>query len=157
MKKLICLILLLFLFSTPVLAEKETYTEQYKASGAEGLQDILPDSAKDFFTDKEINPENYDWVNSITAENIFTEILDFLKKGGMEPLRAASGMFGIVIIYAASALSDRLKKHKATLSYIFMLTTASGVLLPMFSIISSVSSAVFISCSNFSSKSKMVS
>lgn len=142
MKKLICLILLLFLFSTPVLAEKETYTEQYKASGAEGLQDILPDSAKDFFTDKEINPENYDWVNSITAENIFTEILDFLKKGGMEPLRAASGMFGIVIIYAASALSDRLKKHKATLSYIFMLTTASGVLLPMFSIISSVSSAV---------------
>lgn len=142
MKRVICVIFLCLLFAITASAEENTYLEQYEASGAKELEGLLSDDVRDFFTAFGIDPENPDWVNKITAENIFSQIAEFLKEGGRGPLKAAAQMFGIIILYAAANLSHRLAKYKNALSYIFMLITAAGVLLPMFSLISSVTAAI---------------
>lgn len=131
---------MLFAFSAS--AEENPYLEQYKASGVEELSQQLPDTAKDFFSELEISPEDSDWVNKISAENIFSQIVVFLKEGGRGPLRAAAQMLGMIVLYAVANLSDRIAAYKNALSYIFMLIAAAGVLLPMFSLISSVTAAI---------------
>ncbi len=137
MKRLFCILLLLLLFSFSVSAEENPYKEQYRASGMEEVEDKIGESARDFFSFFDIEPENPDWVNKITAEGIFEQIAEFLKEGGRGPLKAAVYMTATVVIYAAAILFDRLSKYQTVLSYIFMLSTASGALLPMFSLVSS--------------------
>ncbi len=141
-KRFVFILLFLMVFSLPVLAEEDTYKEQYKVSGAEQLEGLLSDSAKEFFSSFEIDPEEPNWVNKITAENIFSQIWSFLREGGREPFRAAAQMVGITVVFAAVGLSERLAPYRTTLSYVFMLITAAGVLLPLFSLISSTISAV---------------
>ena len=142
MKRVLCVICLMLLFAFTVSAEENPYLEQYEVSGAEELEGLLSDDVRDFFSSFQIDPEDPNWVNKITAENIFSQIGSFLKDGGRGPLRAAAQMLGIIVLYAAANLSERLAKYKNALSYIFMLITAAGVLLPMFSLISSVTAAI---------------
>ena len=78
---LICLALFIFI-SLPVKAEG-VYEEHYKQSGADELKYSLTDEAREFFEGQDIQMENPDWVNKITAGNIFTEIFS--------PLRPAIG------------------------------------------------------------------
>lgn len=133
---------MLLIFAVPVSAEEDTYAEQYRASGTEELDDFLSDGAKDFFESFEIDPEDPDWVNKLTAQNIFSQIFEFLKEGGRGPLKAAAQMLGITVVFAAANLSKRLTKYKTVFSYMFILTTAAGVLLPLFSLISSTAAAI---------------
>ena len=70
MKKIILTIILLLFFALPVSAEENTYYEQYKASGAEEIQNSLPNEVKQFFSGFELDPEDPDWVNKINAKNI---------------------------------------------------------------------------------------
>lgn len=143
MKRILFIVFLALLFACPVAAQgDDPYREQYEASGAEELQGLLTEEARDFFSAFEIDPEDPDWVNKITAENIFSRIGDFLRDGGRGPMRAAAQMLGIIVLFAAVNLSDRLSKYKSVFSYIFMLVTAAGVLLPLFSMISATTAAI---------------
>ena len=82
MKKLRILILFFIFaafFTFSVSAEEsgspeEFYTEQYKNSGAEDLEDALPDPAKDYFSQNGIDPSDYNWVNNLSAESVFKHI-----------------------------------------------------------------------------------
>ena len=142
MKKLLILFAFLLLFSLPASAEESPYYDQYERSGAESLADELPSDVKKLFNKLEIDPESPDWVNRLDAKTIFSHIGSFLKEGGRGPLKAAAQMIGTIVIFAAASLSEGIKEYKKALSYIFMLVCSAGILLPLFSLISAVQSAI---------------
>ncbi len=141
MKRVAVFLLILSFFILPASAE-DTYRGQYEASGMEELTDEIGQEARDFFSSFDIDPENPDWVNKISAENIFSHMLEFLKEGGRGPLGAAAGMCGVIIIFAAANLWEKLSSYRSALSYIFLIVTSAGILLPMFSLISSVTDTI---------------
>ena len=142
MKKIFLVFILLMIFSLPARAEENPYAEQYKASGAEEIKDSLPHETKDFFAEFKLDPEDPDWVNKVNAKSIFSHIGSFLKEGGRGPLRAAATMVGVTVLFAAAGLMEKMREYKSLLSYLYTLVSAAGVLLPLFSLIAAVQSAI---------------
>ena len=132
----------MLVFSFSATAEESVYSGIYEASGAEKIKESAGDEMREFSQRLGIDPANPDWVNKLDGETVFGEICDFLREGGRGPLKAAAEMFALIIIFAAACLSERINKYKTAISYIFVLAVAAGVLLPMFSLISSAASAV---------------
>lgn len=124
----------------PVRAEN-VYEEQYKQSGAEDLKYSLTEEAREFFEEENINIENPDWVNKITAGNIFSEIVTFLKEGIKKPLKSGLAMLGIIIIFAAALSMENMKQYSQLISYIFVPISVLMVFVPLFSLIESSMSA----------------
>ncbi len=142
MKRIVCVLIFILLFCFQVSAEDNIYKEQYDAAKVEGLKDSLSDEAKKFFSDSGLSPEDYDWVNKIESEHIFSHIAQFLSEGGRGPLRAAAQMMGIIILFATASLFQKMAEYKTIISYIFILLTAASVFLPMLSLISAVTDAI---------------
>lgn len=142
MKKILCVIILIFLFGFTASAEQNTYQEQYDAAGLGELGENISDTAKDFFDSLDIDPEDPDWVNRLSAGNVFSKMAEFLVDGGRGPLRAAAQMLGIIVLYSAAVLWERVAKYRQALSYVFMLITAANILLPLFSVISATADAI---------------
>ena len=102
MRKLVLIILFCFAFSLGVKAEEtDLYGEQYEISGAEEIKDFLDDETKDFLEKNNLDPKNPDWVNSLSQENIFSHIIEFVKSGAKAPAKAAAAIMGIILITAA--------------------------------------------------------
>ena len=106
---------------------EEFYAEQYKNSGAEDLEDNLPDSAKDYFSENGIAPSDYNWVNSLSAESVFHHILNFISSGAKAPLRAGAGIIAIILISAA--LSAVEIKSSAVNAAVFAAAAASAAVI----------------------------
>ena len=135
MKKVKILILLCFLSSLLSLSvqanesgsPEDFYIEQYKNSGAEDLEDVLPDPAKDYFFQNGIDPSDYNWVNNISAENVFKHILNFISSGAKAPLKAGAGIIAIIIISAA--LSCVEIKSSAMTAAVYAAAAASAAII----------------------------
>jgi stage III sporulation protein AE len=137
----VCVIFFALLFTINVGAEN-TYKEQYDASGAEEIYDMLPNSAKDILDGLDIEISDPDWVNQLDYENIFQQIWGFIKDGAKTPLACGTGMLAVIILIAAANTFQGFGPYNDTASYIFVLTAAAGVLMPMFSLIESCGGAV---------------
>ena len=135
MKKVKILILLCFLSSLLSLSvqanesgsPEDFYIEQYKNSGAEDLEDVLPDPAKDYFSQNGIDPSDYNWVNNISAENVFKHILNFISSGAKAPLKAGAGIIAIILISAA--LSCVEIKSSAMTAAVYAAAAASAAII----------------------------
>lgn len=121
---------------------EDTYRQQYDASGAEELYDMLPDEAERVIDELQIDISSADWVNSLTPESIFKQIGEFVRSGLETPLKCGTGMLAVIILIAAANTFEGFKPYSDAASYIFVLTAAAGVLMPMFSLIESCGSAV---------------
>ena len=132
MKKLIVFLIFALIFTVNVRAE-ESYKEQYDISGAEEIYDLLPPSSEEFINNLDINMENANWVEKLSAQSVFSQIMEFLKTGLKTPL---------MLIIAAANTFEGFKPFRDVASYVFTLCGVSGVLLPMFSLINSCASAV---------------
>jgi stage III sporulation protein AE len=141
MKKILFIILLLVCFSVRVSAE-EPYKEQFDLSGADSLYDLLGEDATETINRFNIDLSDPDWVNTITPEGIFSQIGDFLKSGIKEPLKCGAGMLAVIILMAAALAFDGFKGFSDIASYIFVLVSSAGILMPMFSLINATASAV---------------
>lgn len=106
---------------------EEFYAEQYKNSGAEDLENNLPDSAKEYFSENGIDPSDYNWVNSLSAESVFHHILNFILSGAKSPLRAGAGIIAIILISAA--LSSVEIKSSAMTAAVFAAAAASAAVI----------------------------
>ncbi len=131
-KTLILFCLLYALLGTGVNAQEidpsdEFYKEQFKNSGAEDLEDSLPDPAKDYFTQNGIDPSDYNWVNNISAENVFKHILNFISSGAKAPLKAGAGIIAIILISAA--LSSVELKSSAMTAAVYAAAAASAAII----------------------------
>lgn len=141
MKRCLTVVIFLLLFSVTASAES-LYSDQYELSGARELYGELSDSAKDFFDSTGADPADPNWVNRMTAGNIFGEVVNFLRTGGRTPLFVGVQMLGLLVLYAAANTVEKLRPYGGISAYVFMLITAVGVLTPLFSLIGACVAAV---------------
>ncbi len=141
MKRIIWVLIFMTVFCITVTAE-DPYKEQYNASRAEEIYEMLPDEAQRILDELNIDISSADWINSLTPESIFKQIGEFFVSGLEVPLKCGAGMLAVIILIAAANTFEGFKPYSDAASYIFVLTAAAGVLMPMFSLIESSSSAV---------------
>ena len=143
MKKVRMLILFLIfaaLFTISVSAAEsespeEFYAEQYKNSGAEDLENSLPDSAKDYFSEHGIDPSDYNWVNSLSAESVFKHILTFITSGAKAPLNTGAVIIAIILISAALTSAEIKSSAMTAAIYASAAASAAVIAVPVSSVI----------------------
>ena len=141
MKKLILILLFMFVFALPVRAEG-LYSEQFDASGAGDIKDFLSDDASEILEDMEIDPSDPEWVNNLGAESVFSNILSFFKNGAKGPLKAGFTMLAFLLVTAAAGTFEGMRLHEDTVSYVFALVSAAILISPLVSFISVCGSAI---------------
>ena len=114
---------------------EDFYTEQYKNSGAEDLEDALPDAAKDYFSENGIDPSDYGWVNTLSAESVFKHILGFISSGAKAPLKAGAGIIAIILISAALSSVEIKSSAMTAAIYAAAASSAAVITLPVSSVI----------------------
>ena len=150
MKKVRMLILFLIfaaLFTISVSAAEsespeEFYAEQYKNSGAEDLENSLPDSAKDYFSEHGIDPSDYNWVNSLSAESVFKHILTFITSGAKAPLNTGAVIIAIILISAALTSAEIKSSAMTAAIYASAAASAAVIAVPVSSVINTSVNAV---------------
>ncbi len=130
---------LAFLFSFTVSAEEkgaeDFYYEQYKNSGAEELENNLPDSTKEFLSENNIDPKDYSWVNSLSVKSVFSHIWFFLRSGAKAPLAAGAGIIAIILISAALSATEIKSSAAQTAVYASAAASAAIIAVPVASVI----------------------
>lgn len=140
LKFLILLCLIAAGFSITVFAEsgetvQDFYAEQYKNSGAEEIYDNLPDSAKEYFDENNIDPSDYNWVNSLNAESVFKHIFTFIVSGAKAPLKAGAGVIAIILIAAALSCVEIKSVTMSAAVYAAAAASAAVIAVPVSSVI----------------------
>jgi len=138
-RKLIFFLIISCLFSFKCSAEEidtnEIYREQYELSSASELDKSLPESTKEFFEQNGIDPENPNWVNEFTSQNVFSHIWDFLKTGAKKPIAAAFAILAVIIISAALGGMEIGNSSSSAAMYATVLSVAAVICVPVFSVI----------------------
>lgn len=125
------------LLSVTVLAEEEDfYAEQYKISGAEEIEENLLDGAQEYFEKNGIDPSDSEWVNRLSAENVFEHIWGFIASGAKTPLKAGAGIIGIILISAALGAAEQKSSAVSAAMYASAVAAAAVIAAPVFSVIS---------------------
>lgn len=133
MKRIILCFIFMFIFILPVSAEEaDIYSEQYEISGAGELEDALPDSTREYFSEIGIDPKDPDWIDSISGENVFKHIWEFIKTGAKTPLRAGAAILGIILITAAFSAVNEESSVMTAAMYACTLTAAAVIGIPIF-------------------------
>ncbi len=140
-KKFLAVIVLCFCFTITVCAEEtsaeEFYRNQYEISGSDELQNYLPEQTKEYFNQNNINPENSNWVNSITAESVFGHIINFLKDGLKQPLACGGAILAVILISAALGGMEITSSVTETVLFATVLSATAVICVPVFSVITS--------------------
>lgn len=140
-KKTVTILLFTIIFFLPVSAEENIYNDQLKNSGFLEVEDQIPDDIKDFFEKNGIEIEDYNWVNNIKTENVFSHIFDFLKNGLKKPLLALSSIIAIIIITAA-LFDNKQNSVNTVVSFAESLAIAGIIIVPIFTAINSAVTAM---------------
>lgn len=98
-------ILLCFSFAPQVSAEEidinDIYDSQFKASGADKLEDALPDDVKEQLEKFDISSSDFSFSESLNPKSAFGGILNFFKSGFKAPLAAGCSVLAILLFGAA--------------------------------------------------------
>ena len=145
MKRIIIGLILIVVFPFSVSAQDTStenfYAEQYELSGADDLQYALPEDTREFMNQNGIDAENPDFVNSLTTQNVFSHIADFIKSGAKAPFAAAAGILAVILISAA--IDSGAHGSAATAAkYATVISAAAVITAPVYSVITSGISAM---------------
>ncbi len=141
-KKIIVISFLLLVLCLPVFAEEtDIYKEQLKNSGALELEENLPDETRDFLNNNSINISDYNWINNLDMQNVFSHIIDFLKNGFKKPIIALGSIVAIVLINAILFNSENNSVEKIV-TYTATIAISGIVILPIFSAITAAVNAM---------------
>ncbi len=129
-------------FMVSAFAEDDYYTEQYKNSGIQSLEELVPNDAKDLLDQFDIDVSNPNFIQDISAKNIFSHILQFLKSGLKDCKGAFVSLMFICIFSAAANLFCNNEMGLNSVNYISALCICTVVLVPLFSHINTVIKAI---------------
>lgn len=137
---LILLCLLYAVFPLCVAAEEsgspeEFYAEQYKNSGADEIENNLPEEAREYFEQNGIDPSDYNWVNSLSAEGVFKHIFGFISSGAKAPLKAGAGIIAVILISAALSCAEIKSSAMTAAVYAAAASAAAVIAVPFSSVI----------------------
>ncbi len=93
--------LIVFLLPFSVSAEEGNWQKQTEIIDVEELEGLLDDNVREFFEQNGIDAADYNWVNSLSGENVFSHIFSFIRGGIKKPIRAFTAIFGIILIVSA--------------------------------------------------------
>ncbi len=113
----------------------EFYSEQYKNSGAEEIENNLPEQTREYFRDNGIDPSDYNWVNSLSAESVFKHIFTFIASGAKAPIKAGAGIIAIVLISAALGCVEIKSSSMTAAVYAAAAASAAVIAVPVSSVI----------------------
>lgn len=144
-RRILILILIVFLFSGKVCAETgdsdSFYSQQYKNSGADELLDALPDETGDFLTENGLTADDPDFTNKLNLENVFSHIWEFIKTGAKAPVVTAASVLAIILITAAVIGLQNNSSLIAT-KYACVISAAAVITPPIYSVITAGISAM---------------
>ena len=138
-KRILTFIIMIFLFALPVSAhgsQEDFYREQFDLSGADTLDNSLPDETREFLENYGLNPENENWLSSVTPKNVFSHIGDFLRSGAKSPLVSGGSILAIILISAALSSMELNSGAAQTAGYATTLTAAAIITAPVFAVVS---------------------
>lgn len=138
--KTLRIFILVILFS--ILLCGTAKAQSYEVDGADEVKQALDGDTAEFFDDYGITPNSTEWVNTLTAENVFSHIAKFLSDGAKSPLQAGIGAITIIVLTALiGALSGVSETSKAA---VFICSLCLTVFLStrVYSVISAAVSAV---------------
>ncbi len=133
------LILLPLIFIT--VSAEDTYSDFFNNSGFSEIENSLPNEAKEFFKDNDIDFSVPDWNKNFTVESVFSHILKFIRQKGKGPFLAL-GEIAAMLIVAAVAESFSMGQKTKTTQYVLSLIISITVLSSAVSIISVARSAL---------------
>lgn len=142
MKKIIVLILLMFLFSLPVSAT-DVYKETVENSGVGEINELLPDEVREFFENNNIDLSDANWSENLTVKSVFSHIWSFFRSGGNAPFESFVCVFAVMIFSAAvKAFTDEGSKLGESLNFIFSLIVSLSIADGVIGVISAAVSAI---------------
>lgn len=104
MKKVICIVFLLFLFVVPVhaqsVSEDELYRQQYEDSGAADLPDELPEETREWMDSLGISSPDWQSILNLTPETIFEQIGSSALQQSAAPVRALLSVLAVILLCA---------------------------------------------------------
>lgn len=119
MKRTVCFLILLaaaFFFHTTAFAEQtasssvsslnQYYQEQLQQSGADQLEDKLPDDTKKILQELGISGSDWNSITSITPQNYFQKILLVFTGRAKNPMRVLASVIAVILL---CALLDGMK------------------------------------------------
>lgn len=126
----------MFLFSFSAFAKDssadEFYKQQYEISGADSLWQALPEETREYMKENNITAENGSFINSLTAENVFSHIWNFVKTGAKAPITASIGIIGIILVSASLSSLDIKGSTVSAALYATALSAAAVISAPIF-------------------------
>lgn len=134
-KKILLTIAIMLCFITVVSAEEsDIYKEQFDASGIEEIENVIPDSSKEFLNDFSIDLGNSNWVNTLNGENAIKHIIDFIKSGATTPLKHLGVILSLIIL--STIITTTVKDNMTdTVTFVTVLAVGTALLNPIYTII----------------------
>lgn len=134
-KKIIIITFFVLTFSVTVKAEEgNIYNQQLEISGANELQDNLPNEIKEYLEEYSIDINNTDWVNNLSYKNVFLHIWGFFTGGIKKQFATFGCVLGIILIYAAISGYEGNAVNQ-TVIFVTVLSVAGVILSPLYSCI----------------------
>ncbi len=141
-KKIVCVIFILVLFNINASAEEtDIYKEQLEKSGALELTETVPNEVREYLDRNGIDISEYNWVNKLKTENVFSHILSFIKGGFKKPLIALGSILAVILINAV-LFSSQENSVTQVVAYAASLSVAGIIITPIFSAITSAVNAM---------------
>ena len=144
-KRILITALLLCCFSFDAYAEeipsKDYYYEQYKNSGAQELMEALPQETEEFLSENGITAEDPDFVNELSAENVFEHIWNFIRTGAKIPIATGASMLAVILLSAA-VTAIQSESASAASKYACIVSAAALITPPVYSVITAGISAM---------------
>jgi stage III sporulation protein AE len=112
MKRTVCILILLaavFCFHTAAHADSTAssgndldsyYSEQFRQSGADQLQDKLPEDTKKILQELGIGDSDWNSIPSITPQNYFQKILSIFTGKAKNPIRVLVSVIAVILLCA---------------------------------------------------------
>lgn len=132
MKKIIVFVILMFVFAVPVSAEGGIFKE----SDSEKLIEALPNNAKEYMKENEIDASTGDWIKNLSFSSVLNDVWNVLKSKVTTPFATMSLMIGVVLLSSSLTAIGNSNSSKTTG---FAVTAVSAVLIatPIFNVVNS--------------------
>jgi len=145
MKKIIVFLIMVLILPFTVSA-KETATENFlkeqaELSGADTLNEALPDDVERLFDENDIKADESGWVNTLGISEFFGYIFSMIGQGIKAPLVCGGLIIGIILLSGAlNSAENRISE--ATAGFAVTAAAAAVITAPVLSVINSAVSVM---------------